>query len=91
MIDYLENFRSGFGARAAESQEYDDSAIQTHDILIIETPDTLADLRARDRRDLIDHQAAPLLEPIALARFDRHPEQRGRGRIGRERAKRHRE
>src|SRR5215469_16207230 len=71
-------------ARTGETEKNHDCAVQSQDVLIVESPDALADLALGDRGDLIDHQTTLFLEPIASTGLYRQPEQRRWRTVGRE-------
>ena len=56
---------------------------------IRQAADTLADLRPGNNCDLVDHEGAPLTQPVLLVGIDSKPDEGSLGRIGRERANRH--
>ena len=63
--------------------------IRRRQVLVGEASDPLAEFRALDRRDLVDHQPARLSDPGRAVCVDGDPEQRGVGGIGRHRTDRH--
>lgn len=75
---------------ASETEEHEDRATEADEFLVAESADRLAELGARHGRDLVDHEAARLPQPVHVVWLDPKPEQRGFGRIGREGAHRDR-
>src|SRR5665213_542194 len=74
----------------SESEEDDDGSIETDHVLISEAADPLAELHAPHRRQLVDHEAARLVEPVLLTHLHEEPEERCLSGIGCERADRDR-
>src|ERR1700737_2785521 len=73
-----------------DTEEHENSTIQSHDVLIGKPAQIAADPRLSNRRDFVRHQAAGRAQSVSLARLDRQTEQRGVRGIGGERANRDR-
>jgi hypothetical protein len=75
---------------ACEAQEDDDCSAELNHLLVAKPADSLAQLRARNRRDLVDHEIARLSQSVAVIGLDSKSEQGRIRRIGGEGANRHR-
>jgi hypothetical protein len=60
-------------ARSGDAQEDQNGTIQPHYVLIRKAPDTRADLRLWNGRDLIHHQSADSAQAIVRAWLDWQP------------------
>jgi hypothetical protein len=56
-------------AGSSKAQKYQNRTIQAHYVLIIKTTDLIADPGFRDRRDLVDHNAARNVEAVSFVRL----------------------
>lgn len=78
------------GASAGKAEEDQDGAFQPDHVLATEPPNSLAELGAGDRRDLVSHETAGLAQPVDVVGLDTQPDQRCLSWISRKGAHRHR-
>ncbi len=85
-----DGFRRTVSLASCQPEEHDKRPRHSDHVVIAQSADALAQLRFRDRGDLVDHQPARLAHPGDVVRIDEQSDQRGIGRIGRECADGHR-
>src|SRR5437899_8806245 len=73
-----------------DTEEHENSTIQSHDVFIGKPAHTAADPRLSNRCDFVHHKAARSAQSVSLARLDRQAEKRGVRRIAGECANRDR-
>lgn len=73
------------GAVGSVGQPHDERKgdIKSRDVSVVEMPHPLSDALAPDRDGLVGHDLRSHPQTIDLARFDRHPEVRCLGELGR--------
>ena len=74
---------------AGQSEEDEDRSPEADHLLVIQATEALAELGPGNGRDLVDHEAARLAQPVCVIRLDPQAEERGLGRIGGERTDGH--
>ena len=67
---------------AGESEEDEGGSTESDHLFVAEPTDAGAKLRTGNSRELVDHEAARLPQPVHLVGFDGKSEQRGRSRVG---------
>ena len=78
------------GSGRGEAEEHGDGPSEPRHVVVGQSSDPLAEFRARDGGDLVDHEPARLPDPGRIVCVDGDPEQCSVGLIGRQRADRHR-
>jgi len=76
-------------AARSNTEKDDDGPIEPDDVGIGKLAYTITEPRTTDRRDLVDHEPARLVQPVVSARLDLHPKQWRLSAVSRKRTYRH--
>ena len=90
MVDVFGETSSVESLSFGKPEKYEQCAIEPYEICIGETPEMIAQVRPRHRRDLVDHDLAWLVDPGGSRRLQGDPSQRRLDGIGCQRTDRDR-